>query len=230
MAVAVADFNGDRKPDLFVTNDRMPAFLFINGGDGTFAEAGFEQGVAVPGDGKPVSGMGADAQDFDGDGRPDLVYSALRDETFPLYRGGPNGFDDVTAPSRMGANSREYAGWGIQFADIDGDGLPDIVAASSDALSGKVDRARMGPVVWFRNAGAGRFEAARVLATPAMYRGLVAVDLDKDGCLDLVVTALDSRAGILKNPCTRAGRRWQRQWLGSSATGYASSLWDLPRH
>jgi hypothetical protein len=230
MAVAVADFNGDGKLDLFVTNDRMPAFVFMNRGDGTFEEAGFETGIAVPGDGKPVSGMGADVQDFDGDGRPDLIYSALRDETFPLYRGVPSGFEDVSASSRIGLNSRPYAGWGIQFADLDNDGKPDIAAASSDALSGKVDPSRMGPIVWFRNAGMGKFEAGRNIAPPAMYRGIVAADLNNDGCVDLILTALDMPAGILRNPCTHAGKAWKRKWLGSSSTGYASSLWNAQQH
>lgn len=226
MTAIAADFNKDGKLDLFVTNDRLPAFFFRNTGGGKFEEAGFESGVAVPADGKPVSGMGADAQDVDGDGWPDLVYSALKDETFPFYRGSSNGFDDATASSRVGPVSRPFAGWGIQFADLDNDGRLDIVAASSDALSGKVDASRKGPIVWLRNKGDGKFEDAQTLAPPAMYRGLVAADLDRDGCLDLVVTALDSAAKVLRNPCIRKEGGSKRKWLGSSATGYASSLWE----
>src|SRR5215203_1145550 len=79
MGAIVIDYNGDSHPDLFVTNDKMPAFLFRNLGKGTFDEVAFDAGIAVPGDGKTVSGMGADAQDVDGDGRADLIYTALRD-------------------------------------------------------------------------------------------------------------------------------------------------------
>jgi hypothetical protein len=82
-------------------------------------------------------------------------------------------------------------------------------------------------VVWFRNAGGGHFDAAEVLAAPAMHRGLVAADLDNDGCVDLVVTALDAAPKVLRNPCTKPqGPRAPRQWLGSTAVGYASSVWD----
>jgi len=229
MGAIVADFDGDKRPDVFVTNDKMPAFLFHNRGDGTFDETGFDTGIAVPADGKTVSGMGADAQDIDGDGRPDLIYTALRDETFPIYRGTAQGFEDASAATRMGPNSRPFAGWGVVFADLDNDGRLDIAAATSDALSGKVDPSRAGPVVWFRNAGEGRFDPAQVLAAPAMHRGLVAADLDKDGCLDLVVTALDATPKILRNPCPNPkGPRAPRQWLGSTAVGYASSVWEGP--
>jgi hypothetical protein len=227
MGAVVADFNGDKRPDLFVTNDKMPAFLFHNLEGSKFEEIAFDAGVAVPADGKTVSGMGADAQDVDGDGRPDLIYTALKDETFPFYKGSAEGFEDASFASRMGPNSRPFTGWGIVFADLDNDGKLDIAAAASDALSGKVDPSRAGPVVWFRNAGQGRFDAAQPLAAPAMHRGLVAADLDKDGCLDLVVTVLDAAPKILRNPCTNPqGPRARRQWLGSTAMGYASSVWD----
>ncbi|MDZ4802279.1 MAG: FG-GAP-like repeat-containing protein [Bryobacteraceae bacterium] len=227
MGAAVFDSNADGRPDLFVTNDKLPAFLFRNVDGKRFEETAFDAGIAVPADGKTVSGMGADAQDVNGDRRPELVYTALRDETFPFYTGSAAGFVDASATSRMGPGSRPFAGWGVAFADLDNDGLLDIAAATSDALSGKVDSSRMGPVVWFRNAGNGRFEPAQPLTTPAMHRGLVAADLDNDGCLDLVVTALDAPAKILRNPCANAkGSRAKRQWLGSSAVGYASSVWD----
>jgi hypothetical protein len=227
MGAVVADFDRDKRPDLFITNDKLPAFLFRNSTGSVFEEVAFDAGIAVPADGRTVSGMGADAQDIDGDGRPDLIYTALRDETFPLYKGIPGGFNDASASSRMGANSRPYAGWGVVFADLDNDSFIDIVAAAGDALSGRVDPSRAGPVVWFRNTGGGRFDPAVPLATPAMHRGLVAADLDRDGCLDLVATVLDGSPKVLRNPCTNSkAARARRQWLGSTAVGYASSVWD----
>jgi len=226
MGVVAADFDGDQRLDLFVTNDRLPAFLFRGLPGDNFAEIGLQAGVSVPEDGKTVSGMGADAQDFDNDSKPDLIYTALKDETFPLYRSSATGFEDVSAPSRMAPLSRKFAGWGVVFADLDNDGWKDIVAATSDALSGQVDPSRKGPIVWFRNTGQDKFEEAQTLLGPDMHRGLVAADLDRDGCADLVVTALDATAKILHNPCTQKSGGAPRQWLGSSALGYASSLWE----
>jgi hypothetical protein len=229
MAAAVADFDGDGRLDVFVTNDRSFAFLFRNLGGGKFKEEAFAWGVAVPKDGNPVSGMGVDAQDFDNDGKPDLIYTALRDETFPVYRNLGKEFAEVTTASRLSVLSRAMAGWGVAFADLDNDGWKDVVVARSGALTGRKE-----PLSWFRNSGNGRFTAEVLDITPRMHRGIVAADLDDDGCLDLVVTALNAEARILRNPCkggnwlkvdsrgasVRVGKQWRQ---GSTAVGYGSS-------
>jgi hypothetical protein len=240
MAVAAADFDGDGFTDLFVTNDRVFAFFFRNLGGGKFQECAFDRNVAVPRDGNPVSGMGVDAQDWNNDGLMDLVYTALRDETFPLYRGSAPGFEEAGPTSRMTVLTRAMSGWGVAFADLDNDGWKDIVAARSDALSikGGKGSAAAEPPSWFRNEGNGRFSAGAGWEKfePAMYRGLVAADLNDDGCLDVILTSLNTPARILRNPCTSVGRwlkvdapgavrvRAGSQWRnGSTATGYASS-------
>ena len=241
MAVAAADFDGDGRIDLFVTNDRQFAFFFRNLGGGRFEECAFDRGLAVPQEGNPVSGMGIDAQDFDNDGRPDIVYTALRDETFPLYRNRGSEFDEVTASSRLATLSRSMSGWGTVLADLDNDGWKDIVVARSDALSATGGRgaAAMEPPSWFRNLRDGKFAAGEGWAAlePAMYRGVVAADLDDDGCLDIVLTALNAPARILRNPCdpaanwlkvdvrdpgarVRVGNQWRHV---TTAVGYASS-------
>jgi hypothetical protein len=215
MGVAVADFNADGRLDLFITNDRLPAFLLAGRANGTFDEIAFESNVAVPEDGKNVSAMGVDAQDVNGDGRIDLIYTALKDETWPFYFGGKDSFEPQV---RFNPLARRYAGWGVQFADLNQDGQLDAVGAASDALSGVVDPARKGPVVWFPG-----FARAEEVAEPAMHRGLVAADFDGDGCTDLVVSALGEPVRILRNPCTPPGTAAARTILGSTTVGYASS-------
>ncbi|MFO0500683.1 MAG: CRTAC1 family protein [Acidobacteriota bacterium] len=241
MSVAAADFDADGLTDLYVTNDRAPAFYFRNLGHGQFEECAFDRGVAVPQDGRPVSGMGVNAEDYDNDGRPDLVYTALRDETFPLYRNRGHEFEEVTGTSRLAPLTRAMAGWGIAFADLDNDGWKDILAARSDALSatGGYGAKAKEPPAWFRNQANGAFApgAGWAALEPAMYRGLVAADLNADGCLDVVLTALQATPRLLRHPCQGAGN-WlsvdvrepgarvrignQTRWV-SSATGYASS-------
>ena len=91
MSVAFADYDGDGFMDVFVTNDAVPNFLFHNRRDGTFEEVGLLAGVSVPANGRPVSGMGVDFRDYDNDGRPDIVLTALTGETFPLFKNDKSG-------------------------------------------------------------------------------------------------------------------------------------------
>ena len=242
MSVAIADFDGNGFSDLFVPNDRVFNQLFLSKDGGKrFEESAFPWGIAAPMDGNPPSAMGTDAQDFDRDGRPDIVYSALRDETFPIYRNTGAAFEEATASTRLNVLSRLMAGWGILFADLDNDGGQDIVVARSDALSvsGGRGSAAKEPPSWFRRH-MGRYEhgPGRDALPRAMWRGAAAADLDQDGCLDVVLTALEASPQVLRNPCA-ASAHWlavdvsapgarvrvgASQWrFVSSATGYSSS-------
>ena len=90
-------------PDVFVTNDNMPNFLFHNLGNGTFEEVALLAGAALRDDGKPVASMGAEFKDYDNDGRPDIFVTALAGETYPLFRNvGKGSFVDATYQSRAG--------------------------------------------------------------------------------------------------------------------------------
>src|SRR5579862_1678357 len=86
MAAVVADYDQDGFPDIFVTNDKMPNFLFHNRGNGKFEEVALDAGAAMLDSGAPISGMGADFRDYDNDGLPDIAVAALAGETFPLFR------------------------------------------------------------------------------------------------------------------------------------------------
>ena len=130
MSAAVADYDGDGLPDIFVTNDGLPNFLFHNLGDGRFAEVAFDAGVALPDDGRNVSGMGADFRDYNNDGRPDIVFTALTGQTFPLFMNiGKGQFEEATANSHQGRFTSKLSGWGIVFADLNNDGWKDIFSA-----------------------------------------------------------------------------------------------------
>jgi len=190
--------------------------------------------------------MGVDAQDYDNDGRPDLIYTALRDETFPLYRNQGADFQDAAVSSKMGVLTRPMNGWGIVFADLDNDGWKDLAVARGDVLSprgARGDKVRE-PLSWFRNLGNRQFALGGNFAAPAaQYRGLIAADFNNDGCLDLVATALAQPARVVPGRCPRAhgwlkvdvregGAQVQvgQQWRQVSATqGYASSC-QCPLH
>lgn len=245
MAAAVADFDLDGRLDIFVTNDRVFNFLFRNLGDGRFEEVAFARGVAAPANGNPPSAMGADAQDFDNDGRPDLVYTALRDETFPLYRNAGAEFVEATVSSRLSVLTRAMAGWGIVFADLDNDGWKDLAVARGEVLSATGSKGALArePLSWLRNIEGRHFVAGDAIpATNQLYRGLAVADLDNDGCLDLVATALQAAPQVIKRACppashwlevsVSAGARVQvgPQWRHATYTsGYASSC-NCPLH
>src|SRR5664280_2743327 len=112
MGAAMADYDLDGLPDLFVTNDASYNFLFRNTGR-RFEEVAFPAGVALVEDGTFVSGMGADFRDFNNDGYPDIAFVALEKQTFPLFQNaGGKQFREVTSPSGMRSASRAMAGFG----------------------------------------------------------------------------------------------------------------------
>src|SRR5215212_9363579 len=76
------DINNDGLMDLFVANDTVANFLFINKGKGKFEEIGLASGVAYSESGSPRSGMGVDATDYDGDGWQDLFVANIDQELF----------------------------------------------------------------------------------------------------------------------------------------------------
>src|SRR5579884_2956911 len=111
MGAAVADYDGDGRPDIFVTNDVYYNFFFHNIG-GAFQESAFPVNAALVEDGNFVSGMGLDFRDFNNDGFPDVVYVALSKKTFPvLENNAGRDFREVTAGTGMRALSMPMSGF-----------------------------------------------------------------------------------------------------------------------
>ena len=226
MSVAFADYDADGFMDVFVTNDAVPDYLFHNRRNGTFEEVGLLAGVAVPANGRPVSSMGTDFRDYDNDGRPDVVLTALTGETFPLFKNEKGGlFRDASYESGLGAGTIRLSGWGVAFADFDNDGFKDSITANSHAN----DRVEDFEATTYRQTNAvfrnvkGRFEnvsarAGADFAVPRAHRGVGIGDFDNDGRLDLVFTVLGGRPQLLHNVSSR-----DNGWLTLRLVGQASN-------
>jgi hypothetical protein len=226
MSAAVADYDGDGRTDIFITSDTEPNLLLRNLDGRRFEEKALDAGVAFNSDGKTVSAMGADFRDYDNDGRPDIFFTALSNETFPLYRNRGSSFDDATFPSGMGKLSRKYAGWSAALVDLDNDGWKDIFSANShvnDSIERFEATSYLQPNAVFRNLGGGRFADVSAAAgasfqSPAAHRGAAFADFDNDGRMDVVVTALGGPVELWRNVTANSGH-----WLTLKLRGARSN-------
>lgn len=256
MSVAFADYDGDGWPDVFVTNDNMPNYLFHNLGNGKFEEVALVSGTALRDDGKAVASMGVEFKDYDNDGLPDLFITALAGETYPVFRNiGKGLFADATYSSKLGSLVVKHSGWGLGLFDFNNDGWKDLFTANSH-VNDRVEQFE--PAVYrekssvFANAG-GAFrdvsDEAGLTGAKA-HRGAAFADFDGDGRVDAVVSALGDAAELWRNVSPQSmhwidvwlvGSKSNRDGIGakvrvgsqyaemSTTAGYASSV-DTPLH
>ena len=209
LGVAMLDFDGDGWMDLFVANDTQPNRLYRNNGDGTFADVAVGAGVAFSEAGVARAGMGVDAADYDGSGRPSLIIGNFANEMMALYHNeGTRLFIDEGPSSGIGRATLLTLTFGCFFFDYDLDGRPDIFAANGhvaddiERVQRRVKYAQ--PPHLFRNLGQKKFEDVAAEAGPALQhpmvgRGAAYLDLDNDGDLDLLLTANNGPARLLRN-------------------------------
>jgi enediyne biosynthesis protein E4 len=197
------DYDRDGDLDLYVTNyldfrcglqkegyrmychptmfDGMADRLFRNNGNGTFTDVSRQAGIANP----AGKGLGVTFCDFDRDGDTDIYIANDMVRNF-LYKNNGNGtFVDVAYAAGVGfdVNGKPQAGMGVDCADVDANGFPDIFVTNfSEELN-----------TLYSNLGQGLFEDTTTKAglgsgfIPLGF-GTKLYDLDNDGDLDIHVT------------------------------------------
>jgi len=216
LGVVATDVNNDGRMDLFVANDTVQNFLFMNRGNGKWEEIALSAEVGFSESGQARSGMGVDAADFDGDGWEDLFVANVDHETFSLYKNKHDeSFVDVARANSVAQATGLLSGWGLKFFDYDNDGLIDLILSNGhpddmiELYSPTVKYKE--PLLLFHNES-GKLRNVSTDAGPAFSqmfpaRGLAVGDFDNDGRLDVLV-GNNGGAPLLLHNNAGAGNHW----------------------
>ncbi len=220
--VVATDINNDGWMDLFVANDTVPNFLFLNK-KGKFEEIALEAGVGYSQDGRARSGMGVDSTDYDQDGWQDLFVSNVDQEMYSVYRNNHDlSFEDASGPLGVSKVTQFMSGWGAKFFDYDNDGNVDLFIANGHP-DDKIERHSSHvkyeeQLLLFHNNGKG-FDNVSALAGPAFAesyaaRGMAIGDFNNDGAVDVLVAVNNGPPVLLKNTAAT-----ENHWLGVRLIG-----------
>jgi hypothetical protein len=209
LGVVIADLTNDGLPDVYVTNDTSPNFLFVNHGEGRFQESGKLLGCAVSREGHPQASMGVASGDYDQNGWLDLYCTHFTKESNTLYKNlGPSGFQDVTGLVGLHVPTLPFLGFGTIMADFNQDGHEDLFVANGhvDDWSSQGDLYRM-PAQLFSFEGSRFVEctskAGEYFQRDVLGRGVARGDFDNDGDWDLVAVNQNSPTALLRNDSAR---------------------------
>ncbi len=214
LGVTFNDYDVDGWPDIFVANDSVAQQLFHNNENGSFTERALEEGVAYNSHGRAFAGMGADFNDYNNDGWPDIFVNSLSLEGYVLFQNNGGHFEDKSDSTGISGLSRPFSGWGTKFIDYDNDKWKDIFVAQGHVMDTiSIDFPQISyeqRLMMMKNNGR-QFEDVSDYCGPAFKlpraaRGAAFGDFNNDGYLDVAVNQNDGPALLLRNAGN--GARW----------------------
>ena len=228
LGVVATDINNDGLLDLFVANDTVQNFLFVNRGSDAAGKSKWDEialsaEVGFSDNGQARSGMGVDAADLNSDGWQDLFVANVDQEMFSLYQNNRNEtFTDVAHRYNVAQTTRLLSGWGLKFFDYDNDGSIDLILANGhpdDMIESYSQLVKYKePLLLFhqengrlRNVSA---EAGAVFTKMFPARGLAVGDFNNDGRLDVLIGNNGGTPLLLRNSSGQANH-----WLGIHLQG-----------
>ncbi len=216
LGVVATDINNDGRMDLFVANDTVQNFLFVNRGNNQWQEIGVVAGVGFGENGQARSGMGVDAADINSDGWEDLFVGNINYEMFSLYTNNKDEtFFDAAHKHGVAEATRLLSGWGVKFFDYDNDGAIDLILANGhpdDMVESYYEDVKFKEQLLLFHQEKGRLRNVSAQAGPAFTlrlaaRGLAVGDYDNDGLADVLVATNGGAPVLLHNRCG-AGNHW----------------------
>ncbi|MEK7732233.1 MAG: CRTAC1 family protein, partial [Planctomycetota bacterium] len=225
LGVVADDFNNDGWPDLVITNDTQPNFLYINNQDGTFTDRALSAGVAYDENGLARAGMGVSVADLDNRGSKSIAIGNFSGEPVSLYtQMGMETFLDRAGVTRLSKPTTTALTFGLLFADFNLDGFEDLILANGH-IEPEIEHIRE---TWefaqrpqlFLNNRSGQFvevtdRAGSPFGSKIVGRSVAAADIDGDGDLDVLLTANGGPAKLLRNERSGAANVVRVRLVGS---------------
>ena len=229
LGVVATDINNDGRMDLFVANDTVQNFLFVNRGPApngrwNWDEIALQSDVGFSENGRPRSGMGVDAADFDGDGWQDLFVANVDHEMYSVYINNKDeSFHDASEKTGVARDTKLMSGWGLKYFDYDNDGIVDLLLANGhpddmiDNYSMQVKYKE--PLLLYHQGKDGKLRNVSQTAGPVFQkqfaaRGLAVGDFDNDGALDVIIGVNGGPPVLLHNNAAKGNN-----WLGLKLEG-----------